>query len=87
MNKETTSKGGNGVDFAEATPPITLIKQHYEARDGDERKILISVFLRPSQKNLIDDLAANTGRGKAKIIRGIIDEWCQSQLEKAEESG
>lgn len=66
---------------------LKLIREHYEAIDSGENKVLVSYFLRPSQKRLIDGLAAHTGRGKAEVVREIIDEWCKMQLDKQEEGG
>ena len=42
---------------------------------------LTSLFVRPSQKRIIDGLAAQTGQGKGKVLRAIIDEWCAAQLD------
>lgn len=66
---------------------FALIRQQYEAIDSGENKVLVSYFLRPSQKRLIDGLAAHTGRGKAEVIREIIDEWCLLQLDREEDGG
>lgn len=64
-----------------------LIREQYEAIDSGENKVLVSYFIRPSQKKLIDGLAKQTGRKKADVVREIIDEWCKLQLEKNEEAG
>lgn len=65
---------------------ITLIREQYESIDTGENKVLISAFIRPSQKRLIDGIAAHTGRGKAEVIREIIDEWARAQLATATEA-
>ena len=66
---------------------VDLIRKEYEAPETGENKLLVSLFLRPSQKRIIDGLAVQTGRGKAEVLRAIIDEWCAAQLEKATEGG
>ena len=66
---------------------IDLIKEVYEAPEAGENKVLVSYFLRPSQKRIIDDLAVQTGKPKAEVVRAIIDEWCELQLEKVGEIG
>lgn len=66
---------------------IDLIQDEYVAPETGENKILVSLFLRPSQKRIIDGLSIQTGKGKAEVLRAIIDEWCASQLERVEEGG
>lgn len=66
---------------------IDLIQSEYEAPENGENKLLVSLFLRPSQKRIIDGLAAQTGKGKAEVLRAIIDEWCAAQLDRAKEGG
>lgn len=66
---------------------LATIREHYTALSNGEKKVLVSYFIRPAQKQLIDDLAAQNGMGKGEVVRQMIDEWCAMQLEKAEESG
>ena len=66
---------------------LKLIREQYEAIDSGENKVLVSYFIRPAQKKLIDGLAKQTGRAKADVLREIIDEWCKLQLDKNEEGG
>lgn len=55
---------------------LALVKTNYENPNvNDTNMLLISAFLRPGQKRIIDGLAKSTGRGKAEILREIIDEW------------
>lgn len=65
---------------------LELVRQHYEAPSGDTpNMILTSAHIRPAQKAIIDGLSAATGMGKAEIVRGIVDEWCEFVLaEQAE---
>ena len=60
---------------------IDLIRREYETAQGGENMTLTSLFVRPSQKRIIDGLAAQTGQGKGKVLRAIIDEWCAAQLD------
>ena len=60
---------------------IELIRREYETPQGGENMTLTSLFVRPSQKRIIDGLAALTGRGKGEVLRAIIDEWCAAQLD------
>lgn len=60
---------------------LELIEKMYREPVGkSENMKLVSNFLRPSQKALIDGLAEQTGKGKAAVMREIIDEWCETQL-------
>ena len=45
------------------------------------KKVLISAFLRPSQKAIVDMIAKDTGKGKGEVLRDIFDEWVSGQLE------
>lgn len=66
---------------------LDLIRNEYEAPENGENKMLISLFIRPSQKRIIDGLSAQTGKGKAEVLRAIIDEWCAAQLDRVAEGG
>lgn len=66
---------------------IELIRDNYQAPESGENMGLVSYFLRPSQKRIIDGLAVQTGKGKAEVVRAMIDEWCEAQLERAMEIG
>ena len=59
---------------------LQLVEEIYRTPEKDAKKKLISYFLRPSQKELIDMLSEQTGKGKAQVMREIIDEWCEHQL-------
>jgi hypothetical protein len=76
-----------GMAIVRSPRTLKLIREQYEAIDRGEKKVLVSYFIRPAQKRLIDGLAKQTGRKKADVVREIIDEWCKLQLEKNEESG
>lgn len=76
-----------GMTLIRSPLSIDLIRQEYTAPESGENKLLVSLFLRPSQKRIIDGLAEQTGKGKAEVLRTIIDEWCATQLERAEEGG
>lgn len=65
---------------------LELVRQHYEAPSGDTpNMILTSLYIRSGQKQIIDGLSDALGMGKAEVLRGIIDEWCEYVLaEQAE---
>lgn len=66
---------------------IDVIREQYQAPEAGENMRLVSYFIRPSQKRIIDALAAQTGRPKAEVVRAIIDEWCEAQLNRVMEIG
>ena len=57
-----------------------MIQREYTRPETADNKVLISSFVRPSQKRIIDAVAEQTGRGKAEVLRAIIDEWAAAQL-------
>ena len=57
-----------------------MIQREYTRPEPVSGKILISSFVRPSQKRIIDAVAVQTGRGKGEVLRAIIDEWAAAQL-------
>jgi len=71
----------DGVASEEAALSIDLIRRESAAGQRGENMTLTSLFVRPEQKRIIDGLAALTGRGKGKVLRAIIDEWCAAQLD------
>lgn len=73
--------GEAGSGGAVRPQSIELIRREYETAQGGENMLLTSLFVRPSQKRVIDGLAAQTGQGKGKVLRAIIDEWCAAQLD------
>lgn len=76
-----------GMTLIRSPLSVDLIRAEYEAPENGENKVLTSLFLRQSQKRIIDGLAAQTGKGKAEVLRAIIDEWCEAQLNRALEGG
>lgn len=74
----------SGMTLIRSPLSIDLIRAEYETPESGENKLLVSLFLRPSQKRIIDGLAVQTGRGKAEVLRTIIDEWCEAQLQAGE---
>ena len=48
---------------------------------------LRSYHLRPYHMQIIDVLAEETGKGKAEVLRDLIDEWVEFQLRASQESG
>jgi hypothetical protein len=84
---DETAEEVRGMALIRSPQSFNLVREQYEALDNGENKVLVSFFLRPTQKRLIDGIAAQTGRGKAEVVREIIDEWCQLQLESVSEGG
>lgn len=76
-----------GMALLRSPLSIELIRENYQAPETGENMGLVSYFLRPSQKRIIDGLAIQTGKGKAEVVRAIIDEWCEAQLARAMENG
>jgi len=76
-----------GMTLIRSPLSIDLIREEYEAPEGGENMVLTSSFVRPSQKRIIDGLATQTGKGKAEVLRAIIDEWCAIQLDRVAEGG
>ena len=72
------------IDMALIRSPQSLnsVKELYQTSE-DSNMVLISYFLRPNQKAIIDTLSKHTGKGKAEVMRDIIDEWCETQLERS----
>ena len=73
--------GEAGSGGAVRPQSIELIRRESAAVQRGENMTLTSLFVRPEQKRIIDGLAALTGRGKGKVLRAIIDEWCAAQLD------
>ena len=73
--------GEAGSGGAVRPQSIELIRRESAAVQRGENMTLTSLFVRPSQKRVIDGLAAQTGQGKGKVLRAIIDEWCAAQLD------
>lgn len=46
------------------------------------KKVLISAYLRRSQKETIDAISEQTGRGKGEVLRAIIDEWIADRMKR-----
>lgn len=59
---------------------LDLVRNLYQNAPRKQKKVLTSFFLQPNQKAIIDGLAEQTGKGKADVVRDIIDEWCELQL-------
>lgn len=49
---------------------------------GHGKMDLRSYHLQPYHQEIIDRLAENTGKGKAQVVRELIDEWCEAQLKR-----
>lgn len=61
----------------------SLERVEEEYRHGERgygKMDLRSYFLQPYHQNIIDFLSQDTGKGKAQVVREIIDEWCEAQL-------
>lgn len=48
---------------------------------------LRSYYLRPYHTDIIDVLAEETGKGKAEVLRDLIDEWVEFHLNSSQERG
>ena len=58
---------------------LDRIKDLYFAERIDKMK-LTSAFIHPAQKEIIDILSRETGKGKGAVVRDLIDEWVELQL-------
>lgn len=56
---------------------LAFIKRAYE---GNGEFVILGLQVRTSQKELLKDLAQQSGESQASILRAIIDEWCEYQL-------
>lgn len=54
---------------------------------GKGKMQLRSYHLRPYHMQIIDVLADETGKGKAEVLRDLIDEWVEFQLRASQEGG
>lgn len=68
------------MSIVRSSETADIIRQTYTQPEPATNKVLISSFLRPSQKRIIDAVAEQTGRGKAEVLRAIIDEWAAAQI-------
>jgi len=84
MNDVIIAKEVDGMALVRSEQSLKLIQDFYQNPEVSGKKQLISYFLRPSQKAIIDGLAEQTGKGKAEVMRDIIDEWCEIQLRDCE---
>ncbi len=53
------------------------------AANSNGKKELRSYFLSSRHLEIIDIVAAHTGKSKAEVVRDIIDEWAGQQLREA----
>lgn len=59
---------------------LGLLDESLKADDLDENLITTSAMLRPSQLEMIRQLARANRLSQGDIVRVIIDEWCESKL-------
>lgn len=45
-----------------------------------DKMVLTSAFIHQQQKAIIDLIAMTTGKGKAEVLRDMIDEWVEIKL-------
>ena len=68
------------IRTAQALEEIKGLYQH-----GDKGNMnLRSYYLKPYHTAIIDVLVRETGKGKAEIIRDLIDEWVELQVKAPE---
>lgn len=84
MSKESTlvSHTEVGMALIRTDQSLEQIEQAY--RHGDKgNMVLRSYYMLPYQLKIIDILAQETGKGKAEIVRDLVDEWCEMKLREA----
>ena len=59
-----------------------FVREKYENPEGG-KKVLVSYFIGPSQKAMIDEIAGDLGKSQAAVLRGLIDEWSQAQINES----
>lgn len=61
---------------------LDKIGELYRSKRKRGGKKLTSFYIEPNQKEIIDLLAEDTGKGKAEVMRDMIDEWVEMHLRK-----
>ena len=72
-----------GVSLIRTSQSLEKIKEAYQ--HGDKGNMLLrSYYLKPYHQDIIDVLVKETGKGKAEVLRDLIDEWVELQVKAPE---
>lgn len=52
--------------------------------EQDDNLVTLCAMITPAQKQLVEGLAQQNRVSQAVILRAIIDEWCETQMDAAQ---
>jgi hypothetical protein len=65
------------MSIVRSADSLAILRKAYE---GNGELQTTSIKVRKSQKEMIDELANQSGESQASVLRAIIDEWCEMKL-------